>query len=31
VTLRPLERVDEVLAGLAAGQIDGSVVLDPAV
>jgi len=28
VTLRPLEEVDAVLAELAAGQIDGSVVLD---
>ena len=31
VTLRPLERIDAVLADLAAGQVDGSVVLDPAV
>jgi propanol-preferring alcohol dehydrogenase len=30
VTLRPLARIDAVLADLAAGQIDGSVVLDPA-
>lgn len=29
VTLRPLGKVDAVLAELAAGQIDGSVVLDP--
>ena len=30
VTLRPLSDVDEVLAEFASGQIDGSVVLDPA-